>query len=280
MSLFKQKDDLSFDEIRNMVILKNHKFRCPTVPYEAYSKVKIQSVTFSVGVPGFLLQLNQMFHFQSFHVGIKVNVPCLAKNRIMILNFWSAVEEIVKKINIMRKHTRQAWFISKYKLWEGMAEINACSSIFLLCNITITLPKNEKRIFSSSLLTDTMLGQMVNCLHVLHDILLTIILVSKFNAKFFKPSSVHRRIRHPTRSRLSDADDSHNYFEKYGNYSDLLNRRGGDCQHQKTSQWTIFCFIMFEMIKHIVCQTSLSRILMKFLKHMDLKCHRLTAAEF
>ena len=34
MSPFKQKDDVSFNEIRNMVILKNHKFRCPTVAYE------------------------------------------------------------------------------------------------------------------------------------------------------------------------------------------------------------------------------------------------------
>ena len=29
----------------------------------------------------------------------------------------------------------------------------------------------------------------------------------------------------------SDAEDSHNYFEKYGNYSKLLNRE--DCQHQE-----------------------------------------------
>ena len=34
MSPFKQKDDVSFYEIRNRVILKNHKFRCPTVVYE------------------------------------------------------------------------------------------------------------------------------------------------------------------------------------------------------------------------------------------------------
>ena len=43
----------------------------------------------------FLLQLDQMLHFKSFHMGIKVNVPCLVTNRITISNSWSAVEEIV-----------------------------------------------------------------------------------------------------------------------------------------------------------------------------------------
>ena len=95
MSLFKQKDDVSFNKIRNRVILKNHKFRCPTVAYEADSKVYIHSVTFYEGVPRFLLQVDQMLHFKSFHMGIKVNVPCLVTNRTTILNSWSAVEEIV-----------------------------------------------------------------------------------------------------------------------------------------------------------------------------------------
>ena len=76
--------------------------------YEAYSKVNIQSVTLSEGMPRFLLQVNQMFLFNSFHVRIDVNEPCLVKNRITILNSWFAVEKIVNFLNTMRNHARQA----------------------------------------------------------------------------------------------------------------------------------------------------------------------------
>ena len=76
--------------------------------YETYSKVNIQSVTFSEGMPRFLQQVNQMFHFNSFHVGIDFNVPCLVKNKITFLNSWFAIEKIVNFLNTMRNHTRQA----------------------------------------------------------------------------------------------------------------------------------------------------------------------------
>ena len=63
------------------------------------------------------------------------------------------------------------------------------------------------------------------------------------------------------RDQESEAEDSHNYFEKYGNYSELLNRGGLSTPGDRTCQWTIFSFIMSEMIKHKVCRTSLSRVL-------------------
>ena len=62
------------------------------------------------------------------------------------------------------------------------------------------------------------------------------------------------------RDQESDAEDSHNYFEKYGNYSELFYRGGLSTPGDKTCKWTIFSFIMFEMIKHKVCRTSLSQV--------------------
>ena len=54
---------------------------------------------------------------------------------------------------------------------------------------------------NSSLLVDTMLGQMVNCLHWGPDFILTMTPVSKLNADF-KPCCVHLRLRHPKGSRI------------------------------------------------------------------------------
>ena len=62
------------------------------------------------------------------------------------------------------------------------------------------------------------------------------------------------------RERESDAENSHNYFEKYRNDSEVLNRGGLSTPGDKACKWLIFSFIIFEMIKHKVCRTSLSKL--------------------
>ena len=51
------------------------------------------------------------------------------------------------------------------------------------------------------------------------------------------------------------------YFEKYGSYTDELDRGQLNIPTDRACQWTCFCYIMFHTIKDNVCRESLSNIL-------------------
>ena len=51
------------------------------------------------------------------------------------------------------------------------------------------------------------------------------------------------------------------YFEKYGSYTDELDRCQLNIPTDSACQWTCFCYIMFHTIKDNVCRESLSNIL-------------------
>lgn len=51
------------------------------------------------------------------------------------------------------------------------------------------------------------------------------------------------------------------YYEKYGSYLDEMTRGGLKVPTDSAVQWTIFCFIMLQVVKSHVCRTSLSNIL-------------------
>ena len=90
-----------FGNIVNRVATKRDLFCCPTIAYLDDSRVYIQSTSFSEGVPKFVNEIEETLTFKCFHMGIKVNVPCIVKNRISILKSWSA---IVETVNYLHSH--------------------------------------------------------------------------------------------------------------------------------------------------------------------------------
>ena len=53
------------------------------------------------------------------------------------------------------------------------------------------------------------------------------------------------------------------YFERYGSYTRALNRGGLSIPGDSVCQWTIFCYIIFNLIKDIACRVSLIDIFQK-----------------
>ena len=51
------------------------------------------------------------------------------------------------------------------------------------------------------------------------------------------------------------------YHQKFGGYTDDLDRGQLNILCDSAVQWSIFCFIMFEVVKTAVCRTSLTDIL-------------------
>ena len=52
------------------------------------------------------------------------------------------------------------------------------------------------------------------------------------------------------------------YFDKFGDYTDSLDRGGLKNPSDRACQWTIFCFIVFNIVKDSVCRTSFTKIAM------------------
>ena len=52
------------------------------------------------------------------------------------------------------------------------------------------------------------------------------------------------------------------YHQKYGDFTDALDRGGLNIPSDTACQWTFFCYIMFNAVKKDVCRTSLSNLFM------------------
>ena len=85
IELFNQRDKVSFSEIIARTTRKHNVFCCPTTSFVNGALLRIQSQEFSEGVPKVLICIEETLNFDCYHMGIKINIPCIAKNRITTL---------------------------------------------------------------------------------------------------------------------------------------------------------------------------------------------------
>ena len=52
------------------------------------------------------------------------------------------------------------------------------------------------------------------------------------------------------------------YYQKYRDFTKELDRGGLNIPSDSSCQWSIFCYLMFNQVKHSVCQKSLSNLFM------------------
>ena len=50
------------------------------------------------------------------------------------------------------------------------------------------------------------------------------------------------------------------YHEKFGGYTDSLDRGGLNIPSDKACQWTVYSFIVFNVVKELVCRKSFTKI--------------------
>ena len=60
----------------------------------------MQSTLFSDGIPVFLIKIYNDLRYETFHLGVKVYVTSLSRNRVSKLDTWSRLEEALRFINI------------------------------------------------------------------------------------------------------------------------------------------------------------------------------------
>ena len=70
------------------------------------------------------------------------------------------------------------------------------------------------------------------------------------------------------------SDHTFSYHEKYGNFTDDLNRGGLQIPGDSACQWIFYCYIMFHEVVNAVCRTSLCNLLMSISDFYGLNMQR------
>ena len=86
---------VDYAKVVKRVIDYKFEFKCGTVSFVKDDSLFIQSDDFSFGLPRFVVKVNENLKFSCFHLGVQISIPSLTKNKITILNFWSAIEEVI-----------------------------------------------------------------------------------------------------------------------------------------------------------------------------------------
>ena len=91
---FERLDRLSYSDLEEQLVNSNtRQFSTPTTAFLNDGHVYIQSMTYFQGVPTFLLLISETLKFEAFHIGVKVNVPSLSRNRVSCIDRWSILEQ-------------------------------------------------------------------------------------------------------------------------------------------------------------------------------------------
>ena len=66
----------------------------------------------------------------------------------------------------------------------------------------------------------------------------------------------------PELDEQSQLEQTNFYFQKFGSYTESLDRGGLNIPSDRACQWTILCYILFNVVKASVCQLSFMKIAM------------------
>ena len=110
---FTRQDRIDFKEISHRVVDEKYSFTTRTTAFKNDTSIVIQSTNFVYGVPTFVLSVHADMTFEAYHLGVRIFVPTLTKNRITKLQSCSALEETIRylascsksnKLDVIQQH--------------------------------------------------------------------------------------------------------------------------------------------------------------------------------
>ena len=120
---FERLDRLSFPDLEEQLIKNNDRqFSTPTTTFFNNGHVYIQSMTYFQGIPTFMLLISETLKFEAFHIGVKVNVPSLSRNRVSCIDRWSLLEQALDSL-ASRETT------SKLEVLKQQVDSMSCKSV-------------------------------------------------------------------------------------------------------------------------------------------------------
>ena len=90
---FYQLDTFNFQSLKEELISNTRNFMVmfKTIVYE--NALYLQLESFFDGIPYFVLKICSELKYEAFHLGVKVYIPSLNRNRASKLGTWSCLEE-------------------------------------------------------------------------------------------------------------------------------------------------------------------------------------------
>ena len=88
LDTFYQLDVLTFEGMKDELIHNSRQFLIPFHTLKYDDCLCLQSTSFSDGIPVFLLKIYHDLRYETFHLGVKVYVTPLTKNRVSKLDKW------------------------------------------------------------------------------------------------------------------------------------------------------------------------------------------------
>ena len=110
---FTRQDRIDFKVISHRVVDEKYSFSSRTTAFKTDTSIVIQSTNFVYGVPTFVLRVHADMTLEAYHLGVRIFVPTLTKNRITKLQSWSALEETIRylascsasnKLSVIQQH--------------------------------------------------------------------------------------------------------------------------------------------------------------------------------
>ena len=100
MDHFEQLDRFDYSQlVDELVVNESRKLPIETTAFVNDGCIFILSVSYFHGIPTFLLVISGALKFETFHLGVKIHIPSLTKNRITRIKRWSVLEEAIRYLN-------------------------------------------------------------------------------------------------------------------------------------------------------------------------------------
>ena len=97
---FEQLDRFDYSQLLDeLVVNESRKLPIETTAFVNDGCIFIQSVSYFHGIPTFLLAISGALKFETFHLGVKIHIPSLTKNRVTRIERWSVLEEAIRYLN-------------------------------------------------------------------------------------------------------------------------------------------------------------------------------------
>ena len=100
LSAFYVLDEFTFASLKEALVEKNREFLIPFNVLVNGDALHLQSVKFFDGIPFFLIKIYENLRYETFHLGVKVYVTSLNRNRVSKLDTWSRLEEALRFLSL------------------------------------------------------------------------------------------------------------------------------------------------------------------------------------
>ena len=107
LATFIECDKVEFAKVKDCIESGQRTFGTKVVTFSIAGTVFVQSEKYDNGIAEFVVKIFEDLRFETFHFGVKCYISSLSKNRIIKLDSWSKIEEVVRFLSAMELNNKK-----------------------------------------------------------------------------------------------------------------------------------------------------------------------------